>query len=248
MAEAATFSVATGDGGAAGAGEGAGNQDAGAGEAGAPGAAEKTAEQTQADEAAKAATDEQATKDKAEAEKKAADEQAAKDAAAKALLFDSMADLKLPEGVPTDEKMAKEFTDWAKANGFTKVQAQQAADMHLKTIGVFAEKLQAEAKAQVKAWGDEIANDKELGGDKIKETVATAEKFFALAAKVPGVNVARLQSEFLRTGMANHPDMIRVARYIGLQLGEDSTFIGDRASGGGGLKSDAEVLYPNQAK
>lgn len=197
----------------------------------APGADEaKAGVGSKTNDAAKAATDDQATKDKADAEKKTADEQAAKDAAAKALLFDSVADLKLPDGTIVDEPMAKEFTEWAKANGFTKTQAQQAADLHLKTLGVFAQKLQADAQAQVKAWGEEILNDKDLGGAKVQETVATAEKFFALAKTVPGVNIERLQGDMVRTGMANHPDLIRVARFIGQHVGDDNVFIADRST------------------
>lgn len=237
MAEAqtSTFSIAGAPAGGAPA-ETTNGAAAAAGAAGAAGAnvpdAGKPIETPKADDAAKAATDEQGAKEKAEADKKAADEQAANEAAAKALLFDGVADLKLPDGTMVDEPMAKEFTEWAKANKFTKVQAQQAADLHLKTLGAFAQKLQADAQAQVKAWGEEIYNDKELGGGKVAETVATAEKFFALAKNVPGVNVTRLQADMLRTGMANHPDMIRVARYIGLQVGDDNLFIADRSNAG----------------
>jgi hypothetical protein len=238
MAEPTTFSVPGADGAAA-----AGGSDAGA--AGAitdDAAAKAAADPNKADDAANAATDDQANKDKADTDKKAADEQAAKDAAAKALLFDSVADLKLPDGVMVDDAMAKKFTDWAKANGMTKEQAQAAADLHLETVGVFAQKLQEEAQAKVKGWGEEITKDKELGGAKVKDTIATAEKFFGLAAKVPGVNVNRLQQDLMETGIANHPDMIRMAHYIGQQLGDDNLFITDRSSAGG-EKDAATILY-----
>lgn len=196
------------------------------------GALGKPADQPKADDAGKPATEEQAKADKEIADKKAADEQAA-ETAAKALLFDDIKDLKLPEKTIVDEAMAKEFSEWAKAGKLSKEQAQQAADMHLKTIGVFAQKLQQEAQATVKAWGDEITNDKELGGAKQKETLDTAEKYFALAEKVPGVNINRLKADMVRTGMANHPDLIRVSHFIGQHLGEDNMFISDKSTGGG---------------
>ena len=153
-------------------------------------------------------------------------------------------DLRLPEGTFVDQPLLNEFTVWARENDFTDEQAQRAADLHLKSIAAYNQRLQDDARQQVKAWGDEITNDKELGGARVQETVAAAEKLFSLAETVPGMNLARFKADLVRTGMANHPDLIRVARYIGTHVGDDNLFIADRSSGGGPTKSDAEVLYP----
>lgn len=178
---------------------------------------------------------------KTDADKAAADKQA--EEAAKALLFSDMKDLQLPDSVIVDAEDAKEFSAFLTDRKMSKQDAQILADLNIKSTGKVLQTLFTEAQKQAKTWAEEISNDKELGGARTAETVATAEKFFELAAQVPGVNVNRLKGDLIKTGIANHPDLIRVARYIGAHLGDDNLFISDRSTGAGQLKSDAEVLY-----
>ena len=126
--------------------------------------------------------------------------------------------LRLPEGTFVDKPLLTEFTAWARESNFTTQQAQRAADLNLKSIAANHRQLQAESQAQVKKWGDEVRNDRELGGANLPETIAAAEKLFTLAETIPGVNLTRFKNDLVRTGMANHPDLIRIARHIGVNF------------------------------
>ena len=128
--------------------------------------------------------------------------------------------LRLPEGTFVDKPLLTEFTKWARESNFTTQQAQRAADLNLKSIAANHRQLQAESQAQVKKWGDEVRNDRELGGANLPETIAAAEKLFTLAATIPGVNLTRFKNDLVRTGMANHPDLIRIARHVGLNFAD----------------------------
>jgi hypothetical protein len=151
--------------------------------------------------------------------------------------------LKLPEGTVTDPALLDEFSILAKEKGFTNEDAQKFVDLQLKSLGVFAQKQAEEFQAQVKGWRDELINDKDIGGAKVDQTVNQARK--VLNIEVPGVKMDRLKADLDRTGLGDHPDLIRVFAFIGQFVGDDNKIISDRVGGpAGGPKTDAEVLYP----
>ena len=151
-------------------------------------------------------------------------------------------ELKLPEGVLVDETMMTEFTKFGQEQKWTNEQAQKAADMHLKAIGAFAQKQEAEHVAKIESWSKEVIADKEIGGAKIDESMVQARKVMALAATIPGVNVERLKADLNASGNATHPDLVRLFHYFGQFIGEDNQFI-KGSPAGQGPKSPEEVLY-----
>jgi hypothetical protein len=204
-------------------------------------AAEKTAaDKAAADTAAKGADKtKDAAADQTAAGKKAADEQTAKakvEADAKAAVVPEKYDLKLPEGTIVDEPMMAEFTAFAKESKLTNDQAQKAADLHLKAIGAFAAKQAAEFTDQQKKWTDEMIGDKDLGGKKIDDTLSVARKV------VSAFGTPRLKADLERTGMGNHPDLVKMFHAVGLQLGDDNKWIGTNKPAGE-RKSTEEVFY-----
>jgi hypothetical protein len=64
-----------------------------------------------------------------------------------------------------------------------------------------------------------------------------------LAGTIKGVNVERLRNDLNRTGMGDHPDLLRIWHFIGMQVGEDGKLV----TGGGPIvpKDAASVLYKN---
>lgn len=178
-------------------------------------------------------------------DKEAADKQA--EEAAKALLYSGIPDLQLPDGVVVDEADGKEFSDILTRSKLSKVDAQKLADLSIKTSGMAVQRqmdaLVAQADATLKSWNAELADDKELGGARLQETYQTADKFFDIAAKVPGVNMERFKQDMIRSHMSNQPDFIRIAHYLGKMAGNDKLFIPDGSNAGNAPKSNAEVLY-----
>jgi len=182
-------------------------------------------------------------KNRADADNAAADKQTdTKDA--KAGEVPEKYHLKLPDGVLIDEPMMTEFTAWAKDNKLTNAEAQRAAEMHLKAVGVFASRQSAELAAQQRAWVDEIRNDREVGGAKIDETVAAARKVLDVFGTPQ--EVARLKADLQRTGMGNHPILIKGFRLFAQFVGDDKVIIG--APKPSGPKDPVSVLYGNNSK
>lgn len=134
-------------------------------------------------------------------------------------------ELKLPEGVLVDEKLMTKFTGLAKEMKWDNATAQKMADMHLEAVSAFAEKQDVEHAATLLGWHNELIEDKELGGAKIDDTMKQARKVMTLAASIPGVKVDRLVNELNRTGLATHPDLVRMMHYFGQFIGEDNKFV-----------------------
>lgn len=204
---------------------------------------EKTAEQLAADEVAKNAQGKEGSDDTGKAEKdKQAPQKDAKDS-----VVPEKYDLKLPEGVLIDDALMQEFTTLGKELKWDNPTAQKMADMHLKAIGVFAQK-QAEAhEEKLIGWHEELLNDKAFGGAKLDASMAQAKKVMTLAATIPGVNFERLKTDLDETGMTTHPDLVRVFNYLGQFIGEDNKFISGQSANTGPVDA-ATVLYGAEKK
>lgn len=119
-------------------------------------------------------------------------------------------EFKVPEGfeIGPDGDALKAF---AKDLKLPAEAAQRIVD-----IAVAREQAKIDAHvAQVKAWGAELAADKELGGVNEKETRALAAKALALAP--PG-----LREMLDASGLGNFPPLVKWARAIGKALSEDT--------------------------
>lgn len=142
-------------------------------------------------------------------------------------------EFKLPDGVELDQASADEFTAIFKDKNLKpSEQAQKLADLAVKREVARIE----EHKRTVGEWVDTVKADKDIGGDKLPDTLATAKKAIELGP--PGLK------ELLNvTGLGNHPDVVRWAFNIGKALSEDR-FVG--GSGAQAPKGDmADRLYGN---
>ena len=140
----------------------------------------------------------------------------------------------LPEGMESDKTSTEEFVAIAKELKLPKEQAQKVVDLAIKR-----ETARAEAfNAQVQGWEATVKADKELGGDKLPETLATCRKAIDLGPP-------ELKDLLSSTKMGSHPAVVKWTYAVGKALSEDR-FV----QGGGAPKGDkgtAQVLYPNQS-
>lgn len=142
-------------------------------------------------------------------------------------------EMKLPDGVELDQAAADEFKAIVSDKALTASQrAQKIVDLAVKRE---ADRVEA-FKTRVQSWIDEVKADKEIGGDKLDETLAVAKKAIDLGP--PGLK------EYLdASGLGNHPVMVRWAYTIGKALSEDGFVRGD---GRGDAKSgDPSERYAN---
>lgn len=144
-------------------------------------------------------------------------------------------DFKMPEGVEPDEKSLAEFTKFAKELKLSPESAQKLVD--LRSAAVVAAKEQH--TATVKGWADEVKADKELGGDKLQETLAVAKKAIDLGPP-------ELKELLETSGMGNHPAVVKWAHAVGKALSEDAIRSGNTAPAQ--ERSTASVLYGSTPK
>lgn len=150
-------------------------------------------------------------------------------------------DFALPEGNEVDAELMGEFKSIAKELNLTQEQAQRLAEIGgkiaLKASGPGEEAIVAEAK---NVWGKQTIADKEIGGDKLAENLSVAKK------TLDTFGSPELKDLLNKSGMGNHPEVIRLFYKIGKQIGEDNVLVsGVRAPS---AQNHADKLYGNSSK
>jgi hypothetical protein len=146
-------------------------------------------------------------------------------------------DFTAPEGVKLDAEVSGEFKALAKELNLPQDQAQKVADIGIK----LAQKWQAQqATALTEAaakWATDSQADKEFGGDKLQENLATAKK--ALDA----FGSPELKTLLNESGLGNHPEVIRLLFKAGTAISEDRLVAGK--PGTTPAVSTAQRMFPN---
>lgn len=164
-----------------------------------------------------------------QAEGEGSKESQAKDGAPEAYEFN------IPEGFELDETLQEEFSAYAKEKGFS----QEDVNKQLE----FAERMltrQTEIhRDQVEAWAEEVRKDKELGGDKLKETQTVAR------GAIEKFGTPELKALLDSTGLGNHPELVKFAYRVGKQISEDGFVAGAVKREVDKGDTPAKRLYPN---
>ena len=141
----------------------------------------------------------------------------------------------MPEGIDLDEKAAGEFTDIAKQLKLPQAQAQQLVDL-------YAQRMQAQVethRATVEAWATSVKADKDIGGDKLPESLAVAKK------SLETFGTPELKALLNTSGLGNHPEVVKLMYRVGKAISEDRFITGGES---GAVNTDiARSLYPQQA-
>ena len=142
-------------------------------------------------------------------------------------------EFKAPEGVEFDKDRLTKFTELAKTHKLSPEAAQAVVDLE-------AERVQAHLDLR-KQWVDQVKGDKELGGDKLTENLATAQKAFSL---LPEGEAAELKSLLNLSGFGDHPSVVRWMHAVGKMLSEDKHVPGSNQPPAT-PPSTAQRMYPN---
>lgn len=141
-----------------------------------------------------------------------------------------------PDGQEFDKGVIDQFSSVAKELNLSQDKAQLVLD---KMAPVIAQR-QAEQIAAVHAqWADQTKADKEIGGDRLPETLAVAKK--ALDA----TGTPELRQLLDQSGFGNHPAVIKHFYQVGKAISQDTVVNsgdGISASGNAGRPA-ADVLY-----
>lgn len=156
----------------------------------------------------------------------------------------------LPEGMEMTEEAQAEFSEVLTeieketGKGLSQETAQKFVDMGANLVQQGAEQAMQYAaeyhEKQTNEWIETFQNDAEIGGDE-----ETQKKNLAVAKTVAkAVGGDALIEALEATGAGNHPEIIRAFFKLSGVVGEDGTVI--TANQGGGTKTLASTLYPNQ--
>lgn len=147
-------------------------------------------------------------------------------------------EFKPPEGVTLDAEVLGEFEAVARELNMPQAEAQALVERLSPKIAQRLAAQQTEALATASAeWMRAVQSDKEIGGDTLPANLAAASR--ALQA----FGSPELRSLLEDSRLGNHPEVIRFMVRAGKAMGEDTQFIGGKASGAAS-KTLAERLYP----
>lgn len=140
-------------------------------------------------------------------------------------------EFKAPDGMELDKDAVGAFTTIAKDLKLAPDAAQKVVDI---AVGMQQRAVEAHTK-QVAEWADQVKADKELGGDKLAQTLATAQKALALGPP-------ELKQLLNDSGLGNHPAVVRFMHTVGKALSEDR-FV-PSTGGAAASPDDAARFYP----
>jgi hypothetical protein len=149
------------------------------------------------------------------------------------------ADFAAPEGVALDPALVEDLKGVAKELKLTQEGAQKLADLGVKQAQAFVAAGEQAVAAEQASWLTASRADAEIGGEKLKATLADAKAGLA-AFGSPQIG------EFLRdTKLNTHPEFIRLFAKLGKLVAEDK-FVPSSPTATNAEKSYADRLYPTK--
>lgn len=145
-------------------------------------------------------------------------------------------EFKAPDGHHFDDAVIAQFSEVAKELNLPQDKAQLVLD---KMAPALAERQAAAMETVSKEWAEASRADKEFGGDKFDESLATARQGLEKFA------TPELQKLLTDTSLGNHPEVLRLFTRIGKALGEDTVIPGDAKAT---PTSRLATLYDNTPK
>lgn len=146
-------------------------------------------------------------------------------------------EFKAPEGYEIDAELLNEFSPVLKGLDLSQDDAQKVVDLAPKLIEHTQNKTIAAVFEHIgfadhANWATALKADPELGGEKLAENTAVAVKAMQAFAS------PALQALLEKSGLGNHPEMVRAFYKVGKQISEDG-FVP------GGKTTTAQPFYAN---
>jgi hypothetical protein len=148
-------------------------------------------------------------------------------------------DLKVPEGAAMDTEGVTAFGQFARELNLSNEAAQKMMD---KMAPAMAQRQQAAIDKAITTWGESAKTDKEFGGQQLDQNLAVAKK------ALDTFGTPELRELLVKSGLGNHPEVIRVFYRAGKAISEDNFVPGGQGRPQQGNRRDpAAVLYSNQS-
>lgn len=146
-------------------------------------------------------------------------------------------ELTLPEGSHLKQSDVDKIASFAKEQGLSKDVAQKLLERESATVASRDQAALDQLAEQSEAWKQEIIADKDFGGEKAAETAQLAHD----VAKKFGSEV--FVSELERTGLGNHPELVRMLARIGRAMESGNPNRGSGQPAGARRESTESKLY-----
>lgn len=143
-------------------------------------------------------------------------------------------EFKAADGATFDDAVIGAFSDVSRELNLTQDAAQKMLD---KMAPVMQARQAEQFEAARNQWSESAKTDKEFGGDKLTENLATAKK------ALDTFGTPEFRSLLDQSGLGNHPEVIRVFYRAGKAISEDKFVTG--GVGQSGSTSVAARMYPN---
>jgi hypothetical protein len=147
-------------------------------------------------------------------------------------------DFKLPEGVTVPDDVKNEYLGLFKEVGLSQEAAQKLVDFQIKADQKAAQALTSQWEATHSGWIKAIETDKDIGGDKLKES-----KAFAAAALASDFATPELKEALNLTGAGNNPEVFKFFVKVGKAMADDKLVVSGKAPAG--PVDTAKKLFPN---
>jgi hypothetical protein len=142
-------------------------------------------------------------------------------------------DLKTPDGYTLTGEFGQQFEAVARELKLSNEQAQKLIDLDVKRV----EAQKAGMQQARDGWLEQAKTDKEFGGDKLAENVATANKALEKFASPAMIDLLK------ESGLGNHPEIIRTFLNVGRAMSNDRVVVGQAPAAPSA--KDARSMYPN---
>jgi hypothetical protein len=155
-----------------------------------------------------------------------------------------------PEGVELNDATQAAivaFGDQAKELGLTQSQYQSLIEYDLSRSTQVAEQAVEGWNNRVQTWRDGVKSDRDIGGDKLPQTLKNAEAVLKQFGDAELRSLLRSPSDENPTGLSvgNHPAILRMLNRVGKALSDPAFHTGNGASE---TVDRLEQLYPSMSK
>lgn len=145
-----------------------------------------------------------------------------------------------PEGQEFDTDVLGAYEDVARELDLSQEAAQKILD---KVAPALAEQQTKHVEAVTKQWRESSMSDSEFGGDKMNENLAVAKK------ALDSFGTPELRDLLEKSGLGNHPEVIRMLYRTGKAISEDAFVAGGNSESAKPAPTDfagyASALYSN---
>lgn len=149
---------------------------------------------------------------------------------------EAYADFELPEGVTLSADQDGEIKALAKEFNLPQDKAQKLAESLIKQARSAETAIQERFNQGKQDWINATRNDKEIGGDKLDESLSAAKR------ALESFGTPELRQILDASGLGNHPDMIRAFARVGAAISEDRLVTGGTATSNPAARP-ADVMY-----